>query len=179
MRTCAVRTDHAHGKTLLRSARSIVARKPAHATSQKLHHCALSFRKCPTSPAAKQDAVHIALTPFSMRRGTRCLRGYVGTIQPEHHSVVAAVQNHLRQVSHHEACRSSRGGWSCKERRVCPPAATAASGGLHELPRHGNALIPCPRGEMPATSSRNSAIFRGSLTVIPYGALALTLRAGR
>jgi hypothetical protein len=65
-KTCAANKDPAHGRKQAHSARSTPAPMPAHATSTKLQHSALSSRKCPTTPLTKQDEVHGALTPFRL-----------------------------------------------------------------------------------------------------------------
>jgi len=63
-KTCAARKDPAHGRKQAHSARSTPAPMPAHATSTKLQHSALSSPKCLTTPLTKQDEVHGALTLF-------------------------------------------------------------------------------------------------------------------
>lgn len=93
-----------------------------------------------------------AVEPLSARRGTGYLRGYVGTIPPEYHSVVAEVQNHLRQVPHHEARGSGRGrsasGQVLSQRRtgtgVGEGQALAAADALGAPDHAQEAATQCP-----------------------------------
>ena len=95
-KTCAANKDPAHGRKQAHSARSTPAPIPAHATSTKLQHSALSSRKCLTTPLTKQDEVHGALTRmrlWAVRDWRKC-GWWRGFAMPEFATRLAGIWRH-------------------------------------------------------------------------------------